>query len=90
MKLEIEALIIAILADTLVVDVEAVIPNARLVEDLGADSLNFIDIALDINDVLNIELPSEGLACIHNVEDLYRLVHQTLAQGAAVSWVSAD
>lgn len=82
MKLEIDALIIAILADKLVVDVEAVTSNARLVEDLGADSLNFLDIALEINHVLDIELPPEGLACIRKVEDLYRLVHQAIAQAS--------
>ncbi|WP_394207860.1 acyl carrier protein [Pseudomonas putida] len=81
-KLEIEAIIIAILANRLVVDVEFVTPNARLVADLGADSLNFLDIALDINDLLGIELPPEGLACIRKVEDLSRLVHQAIAQAA--------
>jgi len=65
-----------------VVDVEVVTLNARLVEDLGADSLNFLDIALDINDLLEIELPPEGLACIRKVEDLYRLVHQAIAQAS--------
>jgi acyl carrier protein len=81
-QLEIEAIIIAILANRLVVDVEVVTLNARLVEDLGADSLNFLDIALDINDLLEIELPPEGLACIRKVEDLYRLVHQAIAQAS--------
>lgn len=81
-KLEVEAIIIAILANRLVVDVEFVTPNARLVADLGADSLNFLDIALDINDFMDIELPPEGLACIRKVEDLYRLVHQAIAQAA--------
>ncbi|MGE8059045.1 acyl carrier protein [Pseudomonas sp. NPDC089547] len=80
MNLEIEAVIIAILADKLVVDVEAVTPNARLVEDLGADSLNFLEITLDINQVLAIELPSEGVVRIRKVDDLHRLVHQTVAQ----------
>ncbi|MFK3816433.1 acyl carrier protein [Pseudomonas sp. NPDC089407] len=80
MKCEIEAIIIAILVDTLVVDVEVVIPSARLVEDLGADSLNFLEVALEINHVLDIELPPEGLAGTRKVEDLHRLVHQTLTQ----------
>lgn len=82
MKLEREAVIVAILADKLVVDVEAVTSSACLVEDLGADSLNFLDIALEINDVLGIELPPEGLASIRNVEDLYRVVHQAIAQAS--------
>lgn len=82
MKLEIETVIVAILADKLVVDVEAVTSSARLVEDLGADSLNFLDIALEINYVLGIELLPEGLASIRNVEDLYRVVHQAIAQAS--------
>ncbi len=82
MKLEIDALIIAILADTLVVDVETVTSNARLVEDLGADSLNFLEIALEINHFLGVELSPEGLTGIREVEDLYRLVHQAIAQAS--------
>lgn len=81
-KLEIDAIIIAILAEKLVVDVEAVTSSARLVEDLGADSLNFLDVALEINHTLDIELPPEGLACIRKVEDLNRLVHQAIAQAS--------
>jgi acyl carrier protein len=80
MKLEIESVIVEILADKLVVDVEAVTSSARLVEDLGADSLNFLDIALEINYVLDIELPPAGLSRVCKVEDLYRLVHQAIAQ----------
>ncbi|WP_426811245.1 acyl carrier protein [Pseudomonas sp. WOUb67] len=82
MKLEIDDIIIAILADKLLVDVEAVTSNARLVEDLGADSLNVLDIALEINHFLDIELPPEGLAGVRNVADLYRLVHQAIAQAS--------
>ncbi|PMY35945.1 MULTISPECIES: acyl carrier protein [Pseudomonas] len=82
MKLEIEAIIIAILADKLLVDVEVITPKARLVGDLGADSLNVLDIALDINQVLGIELPPEGLACVRKVEDLYLLVHQEIARAS--------
>ncbi len=82
MKLEIETVIVAILADKLVVDVEAVTSSARLVEELGADSLNFLDIALEINYVLGIELLPEGLASIRNVEDLYRVVHKAIAQAS--------
>ncbi len=82
MKLEIEAVIMAILVDKLMVAVEAVTSGARLVEDLGADSLNFLDIALEINHVLDIELPPEGLASIRKVEDLFRLVHQAIAQAS--------
>lgn len=82
MKLEMDALIIAILADTLVVDVETVTSNARLVEDLGADSLNFLEIVLEINHFLDVELSPEGLTGIRKVEDLYRLVHQAIAQAS--------
>ncbi|WP_338807719.1 phosphopantetheine-binding protein [Pseudomonas chlororaphis] len=58
---------------------DAVLPGARFVEDLGADSLNMLEIVLDINEILEIEMPTEGLACIRSVEDLHRLVGRSLS-----------
>ena len=74
-----EAVIIAIIAQKLLVAVEAVTPHARLVEDLGADSLNILEIVLDINEALRIELSTDGLASVRKAGDLFRLVHHVHA-----------
>lgn len=79
MKLETQTAIIMIIAEKLLVEHEAVTPNARLVEDLGADSLNVLEIVLDINEAFEIELSTDGLARVRKVEDLHQLVHQATA-----------
>ncbi|AZC90103.1 hypothetical protein C4K29_3804 [Pseudomonas chlororaphis subsp. piscium] len=73
---EVKASIAEIIAKKLLVSLEAVTVNARLVEDLGADSLNILEIVLDINEAFEIELPIDGVAGIRNVADLHYLVAQ--------------
>ena len=78
MPLEQEKIVIDIISRALLVDIEAFKPGHRLVEDLGADSLNLLEIVLDINEAFAIELPTEGVARVRRVEDLFRLVLQAL------------
>jgi len=78
MPLEQEKIVIDIISRALLVDIEVFKPGNRLVEDLGADSLNLLEIVLDINEAFAIELPTEGVARVRRVEDLFRLVLQAL------------
>lgn len=75
---EVYALIRFVIAQKLLVEIECVMPYARLVEDLGADSLNLVEIVLDINAALDIDLPVQGLAKIRRVEDLSILVTEAI------------
>lgn len=51
-----------VLVDSLGVDEEDVTPEARLTEDLGAESIDYLDIAFQIERVFGIKLqPSEML-----------------------------
>ncbi|AZC51685.1 hypothetical protein C4K35_4106 [Pseudomonas chlororaphis subsp. piscium] len=68
-----------IIAEKLLVGLSAVMPRARLVEDLGADSLNVLEIVLDINEAFEIELSTNGLARVRKVEDLHHLVGEAFA-----------
>lgn len=76
--LEGEKIVIEIISRALLVDAATLKPSNRLVEDLGADSLNLLEIVLDINEAFAIELPTEDVAKIRRVEDLLRLVLHTL------------
>lgn len=78
MTAEVHLVIAGLIAHKLLVPVEKVSPQARLVEDLGADSLNILEIVLDINDELDIELSVEGLIDVRRVEDLFHLGCQAL------------
>jgi acyl carrier protein len=73
-----ERVIVDIISRTLLVDAATIEPGHRLVEDLGADSLNLLEIVLDINEAFSIELPVEGVAQVRRVEDFFRLVLQAL------------
>ena len=72
------ALIRYVIAQKLLIETECITPHARFVEDLGADSLNLVEIVLDINEALDIEIPVQGLAKIRSVEDLSILVAEAI------------
>ena len=76
--LEHEKIVTDIISRTLLVDAASIESGHRLVEDLGADSLNLLEIVLEINETFAIELPVEGVAQVRRVEDLLGLVLQTL------------
>ena len=67
-----------IISEKLLVRLEAVKPTARLVEDLGADSLNILDIIMDITEAFDIDLPPEEVARVRKVGDLYCVVNQVI------------
>ena len=48
--------------------------DSRLVDDLGADSLEILEIALALNDRFAIELAENELASVRTVGDLCRMV----------------
>jgi len=58
--------------DALGVDEEEVTPDARIVNDLGADSLDVVQLALQLEDEFGLEIPDEdahGLATVQAVVD---------------------
>jgi acyl carrier protein len=48
--------------------------DSRLVEDLGADSLEILEITLALNDHFGIELPEAELTSVRTTGDLCRWV----------------
>ena len=66
--------ITAIIAEKLHVDKEAVNPQATL-QDLGADSLDMVDIIMKIEEEFGIEINDEDAEKLHNVQDVINYVH---------------
>lgn len=52
-----DALVREIVADVLVVPVEAVVPGVALMRDLGAESIDFMDLVFQLEDALAREIP---------------------------------
>ena len=63
-----------ILADQLDIEENAITPDSLLFEDLGADSLDAIDIVMSVEDEFGIEVPDEIIEKIESVSDIITFV----------------
>ncbi len=77
-KQEIEARVKEIIADKLTVDEEKIVSEAKLIEDLGADSLDIPDLVADFEEAFNIEIPDEDLEKIVTVGDIVNYIANKL------------
>lgn len=68
--LNVEERVKAVLAENLREKVENIIPEARLEDDLNADSLDFIDLIMAIEEEFNIEIPDEEANKLTTVKDI--------------------
>ena len=72
---ELTTRLIDITCSTLEIDSNCVSASSRFVEDLGADSLDCVELMMAIEDAFWIEIPDEdldGLASITDVADYIR------------------
>lgn len=60
----------SILSEQFDVEEEKITPETRLVEELGADSLDVVDLLMSIEDEFEIEVPDEEIENMKNVEDI--------------------
>jgi acyl carrier protein len=56
---ELQRLVREVIADVLMVAPEAVTPDSRLVADLGAESIDFLDLVFRIEEALGVKIPPE-------------------------------
>lgn len=69
-KQEIAEKVKEIIASKLTVEESKIVPEAKLIEDLGADSLDIPDLVADFEEEFNIEIPDEDLEKIITVGDI--------------------
>jgi acyl carrier protein len=58
-----------IIVDELSVDEAEVTPNARFIDDLGADSLDTVELVMRFEEEFNVEIPDEDAEKITSVRD---------------------
>ena len=63
-----------IIADQLELDVEEISYDSHILDDLGADSLDVVDLVMSIEDEFGIEVPDEALENIRTVEDMVKYI----------------
>jgi len=66
---EIENKVKQIIVDELGVDENEVTPNARFIDDLGADSLDTVELVMAFEEEFGIEIPDESAEKITRVKE---------------------
>ena len=63
-----------ILDTQLDLDEDAVTPDADIAEDLGADSLDVVELLMSIEDEFGVEIPEDEIGNIKTVNDLVKYI----------------
>ncbi len=64
----------AILAEQFDVEEDNINPETSIINDLGADSLDVVDLLMSIEDEFEVEVPDEEIENIKTVEDLVKYI----------------
>lgn len=67
--LSVELRVKKIIVEQLGVDEDKVVPKARFVEDLGADSLDTVELVMAFEEAFDIEIPDDDAEKIRTVQD---------------------
>ena len=67
--MSIENKIKKIIAEKLSVDLEEVVPEASFVDDLGADSLDLVELIMSMEEEFDIDIPDEEAEKLLTVQD---------------------
>ncbi len=59
---------------------DQVTPEARLEADLGADSLDMVEIAMKAEEEFSFTIPDEAMVRVETVEDMYEVVGKLLGR----------
>ena len=71
-----------LVADQLGVDLAEITPDASILDDLGADSLDVVELVMSLEDAFDIEVPDEEVEGMRTVDDIQQYVHRACLAGA--------
>ena len=60
----------AIVVEQLGVKADKVVPEASIIEDLGADSLDVVELVMALEEKFGIEIADEDAEKIHTIQDI--------------------
>ena len=63
-----------IIAEQLIVEIEKITPEARFVDDLGADSLDTVELVMALEEEFEIDIPDEEAEKIVTFQDVLNYV----------------
>ena len=74
MAIELAGRICSLIAEQLGVDIAEIVPNARILDDLGADSLDVVELVMSLEDTFDIEVPDEEVEGMRTIADIQQYV----------------
>lgn len=74
-----ETKIVDIIANQLGVDKDIVTPEANIVDDLGADSLDVVELVMALEEAFDMEIPDEDAENIRTVQDIFAYLQKNKA-----------
>jgi acyl carrier protein len=78
--MSVEEKVKSIIVEQLVVDANDVTPEASFVDDLGADSLDTVELVMAFEEAFNIEIPDEAAEKIQKVKDAVAYIEKNSPQ----------
>ncbi|MGA8181885.1 MAG: acyl carrier protein [Desulfobacterales bacterium] len=63
-----------IIAEKLSVDIDEIVPEASFVDDLGADSLDLVELIMSMEEEFDIDIPDEEAEKLVTVKDVFDFV----------------
>ena len=69
-----------IIVEQLGVEEDEVLPAAKFIEDLGADSLDTVELVMAFEEAFNIEIPDEAAEKIQKVKDAVEYIEKNSPQ----------
>jgi acyl carrier protein len=63
-----------IIAENLKIDQDSIKDDSNFVNDLGADSLNIVEVIMNIEEEFDIEIPDDDAETLHTVGDLKQYI----------------
>lgn len=68
-----------ILCDQLDVEEEKVTSEASITDDLGADSLDVVDLVMGLEEEFNIEIPDDQIENMKTVGDIVKYIEENIS-----------
>ncbi len=78
--MSVEEKVKGIIVEQLGVDANEVTPEASFVDDLGADSLDTVELVMAFEEAFNIEIPDEAAEKIQKVKDAVEYIQKNSSQ----------
>ena len=71
---ELAGRVCSLVAEQLGVDMAEITPDASILDDLGADSLDVVELVMSLEDAFDIEVPDEEVEGMRTIGDIQQYV----------------